>query len=84
MALNGNGPTRVSTYDDPKLKELSPFAADEAKAIAAARIHLPAFDEQARAHDIFVEETQSAVLGMKPPQAAMDDAVKRVQPLVGA
>lgn len=84
MALNGNGPTRVSTYNDPKLKELSPFAADEAKAIAAARIHLPAFDEQARAHDIFVEETQSAVLGMKTPQAAMDDAVKRVQPLVGA
>ena len=32
MALNGNGPTRISTYADPKLKAVSPFAADEAKA----------------------------------------------------
>ena len=84
MALNGNGPTRISTYNDPKLREASPFAAAEAKAIAAARIHLPAFDEQARAHDIFVEESQAAVIGMKPPQDAMADATKRVRPLVGS
>ena len=61
----------------------SPFAADEAKAVTASRIHLPAFDEQARAHDIFVEETQAAMLGMKPPEQAMADAVQRVQPLLG-
>jgi multiple sugar transport system substrate-binding protein len=84
MALNGNGPTRISTYDEPKLSEISPFAADEAKAVAASRIHLPAFDEQARAHDIFVEETQAAVLGMKAPQQAMTDAKKRVEPLIGS
>jgi multiple sugar transport system substrate-binding protein len=84
MALNGNGPTRISTYDDPKFRDTSPFAAEEAKAVAASRIHLPAFDEQARAHDIFVEESQAAVLGMKEPQQAMADAVKRVQPLIGA
>jgi multiple sugar transport system substrate-binding protein len=83
MALNGNGPTRVSTYSDEKLKAAMPYAADEAAALKASRIHLPAFDEQARAHDIFLEETQAAVLGIKPPQAAMDDAVKRVKPLLG-
>lgn len=82
MALNGNGPVRVSTYNDPKVKEMSPFAAEEAKAVAASRIHLPAFDEQARAHDIFIEESQAAILGMKDPQAAMADAAKRVQPLL--
>ncbi|WNJ90271.1 ABC transporter substrate-binding protein [Bosea sp. 685] len=83
MALNGNGPTRVSTYTDEKLKAAMPYAADEAAALKASRIHLPAFDEQARAHDIFLEETQAAVLGIKPPQQAMDDAVKRVKPLLG-
>ena len=83
MALNGNGPTRISTYAEEKLKAAMPYAADEAAALSASRIHLPAFDEQARAHDIFVEETQAAVLGRKPPQQAMDDAVKRVKPLLG-
>jgi multiple sugar transport system substrate-binding protein len=83
MALNGNGPTRVSTYSDEKLKAAMPYAADEAAALKASRIHLPAFDEQARAHDIFLEETQAAVLGIKPAQAAMGDAVKRVKPLLG-
>ena len=57
MALNGNGPVRISTYSDPKFRDTSPFAAEEAKAVAASRIHLPAFDEQSRAHDIFVEES---------------------------
>jgi multiple sugar transport system substrate-binding protein len=84
MALNGNGPVRISTYSDPKFRDTSPFAAEEAKAVAASRIHLPAFDEQSRAHDIFVEESQAAILGMKDPQAAMADAAKRVQPLIGA
>ena len=83
MALNGNGPTRISTYVDPKLMAALPYAADEAAALKASRIHLPAFDEQARAHDIFIEETQAAVLGIKPVQTAMDDAVKRVRPLLG-
>jgi len=83
MALNGNGPTRISTYADEKLKTAMPYAADEAAALKASRIHLPAFDEQARAHDIFVEETQAAVLGRKPAQQAMDDATARVKPLLG-
>jgi multiple sugar transport system substrate-binding protein len=83
MALNGNGPTRISAYADGKLKAALPYADDEAAALRAARIHLPAFDEQARAHDIFVEETQAAVLGRKAPQQAMDDATVRVKPLLG-
>lgn len=83
MALNGNGPVRISTYADEKLKAAMPYAADEAAALKASRIHLPAFDEQARAHDIFIEETQAAVLGRKPAQQAMDDATARVKPLLG-
>ena len=79
MARNGNGPTRISTYQS--LTD-QPFAAAEVKALAQARAHLPAFDEQSRAHDIFIEETQSAIVGMKPARQAMTDATRRVRPLV--
>ena len=81
-ALNGNGPVRASTYDDPKVKQLLPYAAVEALELKYARVPLPAFDQSARAADIFVEEMQAAVLGDKEPQAAMDEVVRRVQPLV--
>ncbi len=47
-----------------------------------ARVPLPAFDEAARAGDIFKEETEAAVLGMKTPEAAMASVVARVRPLL--
>jgi multiple sugar transport system substrate-binding protein len=83
-ALNGNGPVRASTYRDPQVIAKLPYAEAEATALKYARIPLPAFDQSARAADIFVEEMQLAVLGSKEPQAAMDDVVKRVTPLVKA
>ncbi len=82
MALNGNGPVRISTYADATFAKSLPHAAIEAEAIKTARIPLPAFDNQTRAYDIFTEESQAAMLGMKPPQQAMADAAKRVQPLL--
>ncbi len=81
-ALNGNGPVRASTYQDPKIMQQLPYAAVEALELKYARVPLPAFDQSARAADIFVEEMQAAVLGTKEPQAAMDEVVRRVQPLV--
>jgi multiple sugar transport system substrate-binding protein len=82
MALNGNGPVRISAYSDPALASNLPHAAVEAEAIKSARIPLPAFDQQQRAYDIFTEESQAAMLGMKAPDRAMADAAKRVQPLL--
>lgn len=82
MALNGNGPVRVSTYSDPAFARNLPHAAIEAEAIKHARIPLPAFDNQQRAYDIFTEESQAAMLGMKTAERAMADAAKRVQPLL--
>lgn len=82
QALNGNGPVRVSTYAEARIRAGLPFAAMEAQAVGASRIHLPAFDEQARAHDIFVEESVAAMLGRKPAAQAMADATRRVQPLL--
>ena len=45
-----------------------PLAAVEAKALAGARVPLPAFPEAARAQTIFLEEVQLAVLGRKTRQ----------------
>ncbi|MBL0930753.1 MAG: extracellular solute-binding protein [Alphaproteobacteria bacterium] len=82
QARNGNGPVRVSTYADSAFASMLPYAAAEAVALKTARIHLPAFDNQARAHDVFVEESQAAVLGMKPAERAMADAARRVRALL--
>lgn len=84
MALNGNGPTRWSVYARPEIQQLLPFADHEAAALASARPHLPAFNEVARVQDIFLEESQAAVLGHKAPEQAMADAVRRAEPLVSA
>ncbi len=84
MALNGNGPTRWSVYSRPEIQELLPFADHEAAALTSARPHLPAFNAVARVQDIFLEESQAAVLGHKPAEQAMADAVRRAEPLVNA
>jgi multiple sugar transport system substrate-binding protein len=81
-ALNGNGPVRNDTYDDPRVIERLPYAQDERRVLAVARVPLPAFDEAARAADFFKEEAEAAVLGMKSPQQAMDDLTRRVEALI--
>ena len=82
MALNGNGPVRNSTYDDPRVREALPYAEEERRVLRVARVPLPAFDEAPRAGDIFREEAEAAVLGMKTPEAAMASVVARVTPLL--
>jgi multiple sugar transport system substrate-binding protein len=81
-ALNGNGPVRASTYADAGFARSVPYAAEELKVLKVARVPLPAFDEAARAGDLFKEEAEAAVLGMKSPEDAMASLVKRVQPLL--
>ncbi|GGA61723.1 ABC transporter substrate-binding protein [Pelagibacterium lentulum] len=82
-ALNGNGPVRNSTYDDPRVMENLPYSQAERQVLQVSRVPLPAFDEAARAADYFKEEAESVVLGLKEPQQAMDDLVARVRPLLG-
>jgi multiple sugar transport system substrate-binding protein len=81
-ALNGNGPVRASTYEDARFREAVPYAEEERRVLTVARVPLPAFDEAARAGDIFKEEAEAAVLGMKTPEAAMASLVARVTPLL--
>jgi len=82
-ALNGNGPVRASTYDDPRIRERLPYAEAERDVMRVARVPMPAFDNAQRAADMFKEEAEAAVLGRKAPQAAMDDLARRVRPLIG-
>lgn len=81
-ALNGNGPVRNSTYDDARIKANLPFAEDERKVLRVARVPMPAFDNAQRAADLFKEEAEAAVLGMKPPRQAMDDLTRRTERLL--
>lgn len=82
MALSGNGPVRASTYDDAGFRASVPYADAERDVLKVARVPVPAFDEAARAGDIFKEEAEAAVLGMKSPEAAMTSVVERVRPLL--
>lgn len=81
-ARNGNGPVRVSTYNEPTFAADQPVAAVEAQALARARVPLPAFPEAARAQAIFLEEVQLAVLGRKPVREAVASITSRVTPLM--
>ncbi len=81
-ALNGNGPVRASTYADARFASTVAYAAAEAATLKVARVPIPAFDNAAKAGDVFVEELQAAVLGRKPVAQAMDDVAKRVKPLL--
>lgn len=84
MALNGNGPVRVSTYSDPALAAKNPLAATEAAVLANARAAFPPFPEAARAQQTMLEEVQLAVLGRKPVNEAVAAITERVKPLLPA
>lgn len=81
-ALNGNGPVRASTYDQPAMKEKLAYADAEKSVLLVGRVPLPPFENSAKAADIFVENLQAAVLGLKPVEEAMADVEKRVTPLL--
>lgn len=84
MAINGNGPVRVSSYADSGLMAKNAFAAVEAKVLATARGAFPPFPEAARAQQTFLEEVQLAVLGRKPVKDAVTAIVDRVKPMMPA
>lgn len=81
-ALNGNGPVRASTYDNPAMKEKLAYADAEKSVLLVGRVPLPPFDNAAKAADIFVENLQAAVLGIMPVDEAMADVEKRVTALL--
>lgn len=81
-ALNGNGPVRSSTFEDPQIKAKLPYAAQEAEAIRHALVPLPPFDGSAQARDIFIEEMQLCVLGRQTPEETGANIAQRVAPFL--
>lgn len=81
-ALNGNGPVRISTYANADFVAKIPYGDEERRVLEVARVPMPAFDEAARAEEIFKEEAEAAVLGFKPVEEAMGSVVERVTPLL--
>ncbi len=81
-AVNGNGPVRLSAYDDPRVQELAPYSAFERRVLPTAMLVLPGFEHAARAMDIFMEEVQRAMIGQAEPAEAMRSAKTRIEPLL--
>jgi multiple sugar transport system substrate-binding protein len=66
------------------MRKLVSYAEEERRVLKVARVPLPAFDDAARAGDVFKEEAEAAVLGMKSPEEAMKSVVARVKPMLPA
>ncbi|WP_439578420.1 ABC transporter substrate-binding protein [Elioraea sp.] len=81
-ALNGNGPVRMSAYDDPRVRARVPYADLERKVLPIAGLTLPGFAEAGKAMDIMMEEVQRALIGQAEPLAAMRSAKARIEPLL--
>ena len=82
MALNGNGPTRLSVYDDPIFKSKTNNSDLECKLLQTARVPFPAFEKSAEGQDVALNEIQAALLGVKTPQQAMDDLAEELERLL--
>lgn len=81
-ALNGNGPVRPSAYDDPRIQERLSYADAEQRVLAVARPPIPGWDNSAQVQDIFVEEVELVLLGLKTSKEAMNSVQQRVTPLL--
>lgn len=81
-ALNGNGPVRVATYDDPRLRQMLPYALEERKAVLSGEPAIPAFENAPKAADIWKENFEAAMLGLMSPAEAAADLRTRVSALL--
>jgi len=81
-ALNGNGPVRSSAYKDPRLRQMLPYAEEERKAFFSGEAAIPAFDNTAKAAEIWKENFEAAMLGFMNPAEAAADLRRRVTALL--
>ncbi|KAJ0343881.1 hypothetical protein COL154_014052 [Colletotrichum chrysophilum] len=82
MALNGNGPVRGDTLDDPEFTKQAPYAPDSKIALKHASELLPVFDGSAQVRDTFEEEAVAVITGNKPVAEAMAEAKDRIKKIV--
>jgi multiple sugar transport system substrate-binding protein len=72
-AQNGNGPMRISAYDDARVAARSEYSSIEQAALRDSEPPLPASSNSGRMLDLFVENLQAAILGLKTAEEAAND-----------
>lgn len=82
MAVNGNGPARRSTLEDPRFQKDAPYAAASTIALANAVEMFPAFDGTAQVQAVVAEEGVLAITGLKPIADALKTAAERISAIV--
>jgi len=82
LALNGNGPVRTNTYDDPRVKEQVPYASAEQQAVMSAKFIITPFEGIGRATDLYLENMQAASLGLKSAQDAAIDTLSGIAEII--
>ena len=82
-AINGNGPVRRSTYEDPVYREKNAaYWKAEFESLSAGRPTNPAFPNAAKAKDIFDNYAQQAVIGRMSVKEALDRATEEISILL--
>lgn len=82
MALSGNSPARASVYENPRYREITPYADEGMMALKYGRIIFPGLDNFSEILDIIGEEIQRCVLGQKSAEKAMADAAEKIKPMM--
>lgn len=82
MAINGNGPVRLSVGENSQYLAEAPYGRASVEALKHGEPQLPVFDGSAEARDIFNEEATLAIVGRKPVEAALDSAATRLRAVV--
>jgi len=83
-AVTGNLPTRQSVYEDSRLVEQFPVANKQYKDFMVGNVRPSAQlgEKYTQVSEIMQREIQSALLRLKTPQRALDDAVSQINALL--
>ena len=78
MALNGNGPVRVSTYADPTYQEDVPYADVTAMVLGGVTPELPTYKGTQEINDLLREELPEIITGKKDAQEGLDKVAEKI------
>jgi multiple sugar transport system substrate-binding protein len=81
MAMNGNGPTRASVFQDAGYAKDIPYADVAMRSSKNARVPLPAFDKSPQAMELIDNYIQKVMFGEMQAQAAMDELAQKLKEL---
>lgn len=81
MALNGNGPARLSVFEDSRFQSATPDWQLLRSLEQHARIPLPGFDRSSEAAELIDEYIERGMIGDMEPAAAMRELARELRSL---